>query len=148
MERAIGKLNASLKGQVFISVGPGRWGTSTPDLGVHIAYGDIYNTRALVELAGQGIGSAPEPSFGTHFFQDLMEANIYPLGIYLDDQDVLFNRDFFYKTPNRLSKWIDADATLKKSLRLIRVSDFKPGHHICLVMNDNVGKAVAFLQAD
>ena len=148
LERAIGKLNASLKGQVFISVGPGRWGTSTPDLGVHIAYGDIYNTRALVELAGQGIGSAPEPSFGTHFFQDLMEANIYPLGIYLDDQDVLFNRDFFYKTPNRLSKWIDADATLKKSLRLIRVSDFKPGHHICLVMNDNVGKAVAFLQAD
>jgi len=148
LERAIGKLNASLQGQVFISVGPGRWGTSTPDLGVHVSYGDIYNTRALVELAGQGIGSAPEPSFGTHFFQDLMEANIYPLEVYLDDEGVLFNRDFFYKTPNRLSKWIDADATLKKSLRLIRVSDFKPGHHICLVMNDNVGKAVAFLEAD
>ena len=148
LERSIGKLNAALLGQVFISVGPGRWGTSTPDLGVHVSYGDIYNTRALVELAGQGIGSAPEPSFGTHFFQDLMEANIYPLGVYLDDEDVLFNRDFFYKTPNRISKWIDADASLKKSLRLIRVSDFKPGHHICLVMNDNVGKAVAFLQAD
>jgi hypothetical protein len=148
LERAIGKLNATLQGQVFISVGPGRWGTSTPDLGVHISYGDIYNTRALVELAGQGIGSAPEPSFGTHFFQDLMEANIYPLGVYLDDKDVIYNRDFFYQTPNRLSKWIQADAALKKCLRLIQVSDFKPGHHITLIMNDDVGKAVAFLQAD
>jgi hypothetical protein len=148
LERAIGKLNAALQGQVFISVGPGRWGTSTPDLGVHVSYGDIYNTRALVELAGQGIGSAPEPSFGTHFFQDLMEANIYPLGIYLDDKDVLFNRDFFYKTRNHLSKWIDADDVLKKCLRLIRVNDYKAGHHLTLVMNDDAGKAIAFLQAD
>lgn len=148
LERAIGKLNAALQGQVFISVGPGRWGTSTPDLGVHISYGDIYNTRALVELAGEGIGSAPEPSFGTHFFQDLMEAQIYPLAIYLKDEDAIFNREFFYKTPNRLSRWIEADASLKKCLRLIRVSDFKPGQHACLVMNDDLGKAVAFLEAD
>jgi len=148
LERAIGKLNAALHGQVFISVGPGRWGTSTPDLGVHVSYGDIYNTRALVELAGRGIGSEPEPSFGTHFFQDLMEANIYPLGIYLDDADVIFNRDFFYKTRNHLSKWIEVDDSLKNCLRLIRVSDFKPGHHINLVMNDDVSKALAFLQED
>jgi len=38
--------------------------------------------------------------------------------------------------------------TLKKCLRLIRVSDFKPGQHACLVMNDDQGKAVAFLEAD
>jgi len=148
LERAIGKLNAALHGQVFISVGPGRWGTSTPDLGVHISYGDIYNTRALVELAGEGIGSEPEPSFGTHFFQDLMEAQIHPLAVYLDDEDAVFNRDFFYSTPNRLSKWIESDASLKKCLHLVRVSDFKPGHHLCLVMNDDLGKAVAFLQPD
>ncbi len=47
----------------------------------------------------------PEPSFGTHFFQDLMEANIYPLAIYTDDEDVIFNRAFFYETPNRLAEW-------------------------------------------
>jgi hypothetical protein len=148
LERAIGKLNSAMQGQNFICVGPGRWGTSTPDLGVHISYGDIYNTRALVELSGQGIGSAPEPSFGTHFFQDLMEAQIYPLAVYLDDEDVIFNRDFFYKTPNRLSKWVEADASLKKCLRLVQVSDFKAGHSLSLVMNDDLGKAVAFLKAD
>ena len=148
LERAIGKLNAALNGQVFICVGPGRWGTSTPDLGVHIAYGDIYNTRALVELSGTGIGSEPEPSFGTHFFQDLMEAQIHPLAVYLDDEDAVFNRDFFYATPNRLAKWIAADTALKKCLHLVRVSDFKHAHHLCLVMNDDLGRAVAFLQPD
>ena len=54
---------------------------------------------------GKGIGLAPEPSFGTHFFQDLVEANIYPLAVYLDDEDVVFNRDFFYKTPNQLAEF-------------------------------------------
>jgi hypothetical protein len=148
LERAIGALNAALKGETFICVGPGRWGTSTPDLGIHINYGDIYNTRALIELTGQGIGPDLEPSFGTHFFQDLMEAHIYPLAVYLDDEDVTFNKDFFYKTPNHLMEWLPADETLTGCLRLIQVDDFRPGHHLTLVMKDDVGKAVAFLQPD
>jgi hypothetical protein len=117
-------------------------------MGIHINYGDIYNTRALIELTGQGIGPDLEPSFGTHFFQDLMEAHIYPLAVYLDDEDVTFNKDFFYKTPNHLTEWLPADETLTGCLRLIQVDDFRPGHHLSLVMKDDVGKAVAFLQPD
>lgn len=147
LERAIGDLNKALKEEVFICVGPGRWGTSTPDLGVHVAYGDIYNTRALVEISGQGVGAAPEPSFGTHFFQDLMEAHIYPLGVFLDDEDALFNRDFFYSTPNRLAEWLKVDPALTEALRLIRVEDFKAGHHLNLVMDDEEGRAVCYLES-
>ena len=139
-------LNAALKDETFICVGPGRWGTSTPDLGVGIAYGDIYCTRALVELTGKGVGPDLEPSFGTHFFQDLVESNIYPLNVNLDDHDTVFNRGFFYKTPNHLGDFLRADATLLDSLRLIKVEDFSPGCSISLVMNDEVGKAVAFLK--
>ncbi|PWH14603.1 MAG: hypothetical protein DDG60_07570 [Anaerolineae bacterium] len=147
LERTIGQLNLALKGQNFICVGPGRWGTSTPDLGVHVGYGDIYNTRALVELSGREIGTSPEPSFGTHFFQDLMEAHIYPLAIYTDDPDVIFNRDFFYSTPNRLDEWIpNPDDTLKKTLRLIDVQDYRPGAVLELIMDDEEGRAVAYLK--
>ncbi len=64
LERAIGTVNAALKDETFICVGPGRWGTSTPDLGVGIDYGDIYCTRALIELTGKGVGPDLEPSFG------------------------------------------------------------------------------------
>ena len=148
LERAIGRLNAALDETIYIAVGPGRWGTSSPDLGVHIGYADIYNTRALIELSGKGVGTAPEPSFGTHFFQDLMEAQIYPLAVYLDDEDAIFNRKFFYKTPNRLQDWITADEKLLKCLRLIAVEDFSPSYHLTLIMDDEKGRAVAYLEKD
>ncbi|MCS6993155.1 MAG: hypothetical protein N2117_02420 [Anaerolineales bacterium] len=147
LERAIGQLNLALKDRNFICVGPGRWGTSTPDLGVHVAYGDIYNTRALVELSGREIGTSPEPSFGTHFFQDLMEAHIYPLAIYTDDADVIFNREFFYTTPNRLADWYpNPDETLVNTLRLIDVQDYRPGALLEIIMDDEEGRAVGYLK--
>lgn len=147
LERAIGQLNLALKDRNFICVGPGRWGTSTPDLGVHVAYGDIYNTRALVELSGREIGTSPEPSFGTHFFQDLMEAHIYPLAIYTDDEDVIFNREFFYTTPNRLADWYpNPDETLVNTLRLIDVQDYRPGALLEIIMDDEEGRAVGYLK--
>ncbi len=148
LERAIGQLNAALKDETFIAVGPGRWGTSTPDLGVHVAYGDIYNARALVELSGELVGTSPEPSFGTHFFQDLMEAHIYPLAVFLDDKGVLFNHDFFYETPNKVLKFISIDKRLTRTLRLLTVKDYRPGHHIDLVMDGQKGRAVAYLVSD
>jgi hypothetical protein len=148
LERAIGQLNAALKDETFIAVGPGRWGTSTPDLGVHIAYADIYNARALVELAGKDIGASPEPSFGTHFFQDLMEADIYPLAVFLDEKDTVFKRDFFYTTPNRLPDFIKTDARIFDALRLIAVEDFRPNHHMDLVMDGQKSRAVAYLVSE
>lgn len=146
--RAISRLNAALASQTFICVGPGRWGSRNPDLGVFIGYSDIYHTASLVEISGQDIGLSPEPSFGTHFFQDLVESNIYPLGIYLDDEETVFNRDFFYHTPNRLAEWISAEGPLLDCLHLISVKDYRPDHHIDLVMDDDKGKAVAFLSPD
>ncbi len=143
--RLIGQINALLKNETFICVGPGRWGTSTPDLGVRLGYGDIYNTRALVELTGSFMGQAPEPSFGTHFFQDLVESNIYPLAIELEDPDTIFDRAFFYNTPNHLLEFIPDAAPFETSLRLLRVADFRFGSHLELVMDDQAGRAVAFL---
>jgi hypothetical protein len=143
LERAIGKLNAALGGESFICVGPGRWGTSNPDLGVHVDYADIFNSKALVELSGEGIGPAPEPSLGTHFFQDLLEGEIFPLATYIGKDS--FNRDFFYETPNRLAEWIKVEPDMFKRLRLIKVSDYLENHHIELVMNGEEGRALAFL---
>jgi hypothetical protein len=143
---AIGRLNAAMTNENFICVGPGRWGSSNTDLGVPIGYGDIYRTKALVELAGKDIGPEPEPSLGTHFFQDLMEGNIYPLAIQLDDDTTIYNHDFFYNTPNHICEWLDVKGTLESSLRLIRVADYKPNHTIRIVMNDEEKQAIAYLK--
>jgi hypothetical protein len=146
--RAISRLNAALDGKHFICVGPGRWGSSNFDLGVPVNYGDIYHTRALVELAGQGVGAVPEPSLGTHFFQDLIEAQIFPLAIYLDDPSSVFNYTFFDETPNRVSEFIPIEARVEPALRLIRVADFRPGAHLRIVMSDEKSQAVAYLVSE
>jgi hypothetical protein len=148
LSAVIGRLNAALAGETFIGVAPGRWGTSNPDLGVRVGYGDIYHMRALVELTGKDIGSAPEASFGTHFFQDLMESAIYPLAIYLQDPGVIFNRDFFYNTPSHLADFLPESEAWRESIRLIRVADFRLAHHLELVMDDDAGLTVAYLEAD
>jgi len=146
--RLIARLNTLLENQSFICVGPGRWGTANTDLGVYVSYSDICNTGALIELSGKGTGVAPEPSLGTHFFQDLMEAQIYPLAINLDDQDVIFNRDFFYNTPSCLSDWMPCDNRQIPCIRLLDVSTFRPGYHLELAMDDERGLAVAYLSPD
>jgi len=146
--RTIGRLNAALADETFICIGPGRWGSNNPDLGVSISYADIYNTKALVELTGQGIGVAPEASFGTHFFQDLVESNIYPLAVYLDDQEVIFKDDFFYSTPNKLGDFLPAEKSKGAILHLIEVASYRADHHLELVMDDSKGMAAAFLEPD
>jgi hypothetical protein len=145
LARTIGKLNAAMEHEDFICVGPGRWGSSNPDLGVSVAYGDIYNTQALLELAGEGVIPTLEPSLGTHFFQDLMEAQIYPLGILLDREENVFNNKFFYEMPNHIADWINVDPELEGSLRLIRVRDYLQDHHLRIIMDSECSHAVGYL---
>jgi hypothetical protein len=144
----ISRLNAALPPKTFICVGPGRWGSLNTDLGVYVCYSDIFNTGALVEISGKGIGPAPEPSLGTHFFQDLMEAQIYPLAVNLDNTEAIFRREFFYDTPNRLLDWVKCREIYYQAVRLVEVADYRPGHHLELVMDDEAGLAIAYISPD
>lgn len=146
--RAISKINGLIGKTPYICIGPGRWGTSNPDLGVTISYGDIYHTRALVELTGHGYGQAPEPSLGTHFFQDLLESQIYPLALYLDDAEVSFNREFFYESPNHLLEYLPEEASLEKCLRILHVNDTHPNERLVVVMDGAKGEAAAYFRKD
>lgn len=148
LSRTISRLNDKLPAKNFILVGPGRWGSTNPALGVFVSYTDIHNTGALIELSGEGVGAAPEPSLGTHFFQDLMEAEIYPLAIDLDHPETVFNQDFFYQTKNSLSRWLENGSNLESCLRVIEVAEFRADHHLELVMDDRENQSVAFLVPD
>ena len=81
--RAVGRLNQVLPRRKFLLMGPGRWG-SRGDIkfGVSVTYSDINNTAMLIEVARKQKDYIPEPSFGTHFFQDLVEASIAYLPLY------------------------------------------------------------------
>lgn len=137
--RTVGRLNKLLEGSNFVLIGPGRWGSVNSQLGVPVTYADIYNARALVEIAMPNEGEAPEPSYGTHFFQDLVEAQIYPLAIYLDDSDDFLNRPFFDNAQNFLSQFLPDVSELSECLKLISVANEREGHHLEIVMDGEQG---------
>ena len=122
LARIIGRLNKNLEGHKFIMVGPGRWGSANIDLGVPVSYADIYNASALVELAYSQKGITPEPSYGTHFFQDLVESQIYPLAVYPDLAGDLLNEEFFNTAHNALGAILPEAADFADSLKVIDVA--------------------------
>ena len=73
---------------------PGRIGTSSPELGLPVSFADISVLKGVCEVAYSAAGYSPELSFGSHLFQDLVEADIY-YGAILENSDTLyFDRGF------------------------------------------------------
>ncbi len=144
LARVIGRLNRRLEGETFVLIGPGRWGSANPDIGVPVTYADLYNARALVELASEDI--APEPSYGTHFFQDLVEAQIYPLALKLDDSEDEFNHAFFETARNVLPELLPEAAEWAHAVWVIDVPAETRGARLELVMDGDAGKAMAYLK--
>ena len=145
--RLIGRLNERLEGQRFILMGPGRWGSSNPDLGVKVTYADFYNTRALVEVGWAQGKSRPTLSYGTHFFQDLVESNIYPLAIFPGEPGNPFNTSFFETALNALPVLLPGDARHADFVKVIDVPATTGGRTLELMMSGDEARALAYLAA-
>jgi hypothetical protein len=144
--RLVGRINEALKDENFVLMGPGRWGTSDIQLGVKVSYADIFNTRALIEVAYSANGGAPEMAYGTHFFQDLVEAGIYPLALFPDEPQVCFNWDFFRESPNALSHLLPDERKLSDVVTLIDVPFVSGGRLLEIVMDADRDEALGYLR--
>lgn len=143
--KAISKLNQSLPKKSFILIGPGRWGTRDDiRLGVKISYSDINNTAMLIEVAKSKNGYTPELSFGTHFFQDLVESRIYYLPLYPEQNDTYFNFEFFKNAENVLERYISGFDHLSDIVKVINVREITNGKILRVLMNSDEEKAVAY----
>jgi hypothetical protein len=142
----IGRLNQILEKKSFILMGPGRWGSANINLGVKVTYADIYNTAMLIEIGLSGNGSAPEVSYGTHFFQDLVESEIYPLALYPDQGETLFNWRFFRQTPNSLAKLLPDQRKYGDYVRVIDVPAVTRGRLLEVIMDDEKCQALGYLR--
>jgi hypothetical protein len=145
LARVIGRLNKRLEGERFILVGPGRWGTSNLDLGLKVTYADIYNAKVLVEIPPVREGSTAEASYGTHFFQDLVEAGIFPLPVAPGEGGAMLNTKFLAESPNVLAKLLPDDETCVDYVRVIDVPAVAGGRYLEIVMNGEEEQAVGYL---
>jgi pyruvate,water dikinase len=147
--RIVGRLNNILPKRRFILMGPGRWGSrGDVKLGVSVTYSDINNTAALIEMAFRKGNYVPDLSFGTHFFQDLVEASIRYLPLYPDDHGIFFKRDFFEDSENMLSRYLPDEADFSRVVRVLDIPGLTGGRVLRLVMSGQEGKAFAFLAED
>jgi len=135
----IGQLNKMLEGRNFILVGPGRWGSSDSMQGVPVTYADIFNSRALLELASKKGGYSSEPSYGTHFFQDLVESQIYPLAISAEVAEDYLNLDFIKQAADQTSSFLPTSSRTSHCIKLIHVPTERPDHFLEIIMDGQRG---------
>jgi len=144
--RAVGSLNKILPKRQFILMGPGRWGSRGDiKLGVSVTYSDINNTAVLVEVARKQGGYVPDLSFGTHFFQDLVESGIRYLPLYPDDPGSVFNEAFLTRSESVFPRLLPEFRHLADVVRVIDVPATTGGQVLRVLMNADLDEAVGVL---
>jgi pyruvate,water dikinase len=128
LAREIGEINDELKGKNLLFIAPGRWGSTTPSLGVPVHFTEIANASVICEVSSQKSGFMPELSYGSHFFQDLVESEIFYAAIFDGQKDVIFNPEYILNKKNlRESKIIHLASTSGMEI----FSDIKTQQLLC-----------------
>ena len=107
--RVIGKINWEFREQNkhMMLIVPGRIGTSSPELGVPVVFSDISEFDAICEVAESSAGYNPELSYGSHIFQDLVEAEIMYTAIFRNASTLHWEPEKFTSLPNAVSDFTE-----------------------------------------
>jgi pyruvate,water dikinase len=148
MGRVVGRLNEYFRGkeEKILAAGPGRWGSNNIELGVNVSYADIDNFTILVEVGRANAGGEPELSYGTHFFQDLVEADIIYLPVFPDRPATKFNSAFFSDSPNMLAEILPEYAEYADVITVIDVPAARNNVYAHVIADAQTRKAVCFLK--
>jgi len=107
-------------------VGPGRWGTTTPSLGVPVSFAEIDTASVLCEIVAMRDDLVPDVSLGTHFFNDLVEMDMLYMALFPGRKDNYWNQAFLQASPNRLTDLLPAESAWAEAVRVI---DFPAAAH-------------------
>ena len=115
VKSALSAVNWKLRGKNkrMVLIAPGRICTSSPELGVPSAFSDISEFDAIVEVSEANAGFMPELSYGSHVFQDLVEAGILYSAVFEDDSTRSFDPAAIRSMKNSLTKYIKPAKKLK-----------------------------------
>ncbi|MFW5845419.1 MAG: PEP/pyruvate-binding domain-containing protein [Planctomycetota bacterium] len=117
--RVLGRINRHGRGRSTMLIGPGRWGTSTPSLGIPVRFADISNCRVLCEVVAMREDLVPDVSLGTHFLNELIEEDIVYLALFPKRGANRIDEDYFLHAANRLPALLPDDARWQELIRVI-----------------------------
>ena len=133
--RLIGQINRRIEkdkpGAVML-LGPGRWGTTTPSLGVPIRFSDINAVSVLCEIVTMREGVVPEVSLGTHLFNEMVEMDMLYLALFPNREGNFLNKDLLEKAPNRLCELLPDAADWSDTVRVIDAVDLDDGANVMI----------------
>ncbi len=121
---AVRQLNLAYRGsgKHLLLMTPGRVGTSSPELGVPVTFAAISGFSGVCEVSDNRAGYMPELSYGSHLFQDLVEADIFYSAIWNDRRTQVYQEDFFADLPNR---FLELCPDLQELAQMFRVTEPK-----------------------
>jgi hypothetical protein len=120
------RLGEDTEERVIMLLGPGRWGTSTPTLGVPVSFSEIHRVSILCEICTMTGDVIPEVSLATHFFSEMVEADILYLALFPNQKDNLINWPFLEETKNKLTELLPDAEEFVDFVRVIDIADL-PG---------------------
>lgn len=135
--QVLGRLNRAATrrppGEIMI-LGPGRWGTSSPELGVPVAFSDISRASVLCEIVAMHKDLVPDVSLGTHFLNELVEMDMLYLALFPDRGQNRLDESVFLDNPNRLIEIVPDAGRWENAIRVIDAVDaVQPGEKAMLV---------------
>ncbi len=144
--KVVNRINKHMENKRYALFGPGRWGSNDINLGVKAGYEDINNTLVLGEVAFKGGDSTPEVSYGTHFFNDLVESGIVHVAIFPDDEECFFNEDFFLnQNANQLGTFCPDDAEWASVVHVINIPECCDNKKLNVFQDSRTQKGAGFL---
>ncbi len=134
-----------LGNKTVMLLGPGRWGTTTPALGVPVSFVDIAGVSVLGEIVAMRADLVPDVSLGTHFFNELVERDILYLAIFPGKPGNSLNTAFFEQhTENRLTEFLPDQREWSHAVRLIDASRLPGASALTLNANSLRQRAVCY----
>ncbi len=126
-------------------LGPGRWGTKMPSLGIPVSYAEISGVTALCEIVSMHEGLVPDVSLGTHFFNELVEAEILYLALFPGRDGNYINESFLKGLPNRLEQLLPNASSKANVVRVIDATDLPHNKVIQLNANNVLQQVVCYV---
>jgi hypothetical protein len=141
--RLIGRIAHQGESRSIMLIGPGRWGTHMPSLGVPVTFSEINSVTVLCEIDTMHEGLVPDLSLGTHFFNEMVEEDMLYLAYFSSKKENRFDDEFLLKAPNQLAAILPEDAARAKMVRVIDAGTI-PGAE-CFYLKADSLKRVATL---
>ena len=103
----IGRINWYYRdaGRHMMLIVPGRVGTSSPELGVPTAFSDISAFEIICETEETKAGYNPELSYGSHIFQDLVEAEILYTAVFNNEKTLKYSPEMLKAFPDKVREF-------------------------------------------